>query len=38
MEAFPTYNLSLQREINPWSDAAFGERYLDALRVAGIPE
>jgi adenylate cyclase len=38
MEAFPTYNLALQREINPWSDAAFGERYLDALRIAGIPE
>jgi adenylate cyclase len=38
LEAFPTYNLTLQREINPWRDAAFGERYLDALRTAGIPE
>ena len=38
LEAFPTYNLTLQRQINPWRDAAFGERYLDALRVAGIPE
>jgi adenylate cyclase len=38
MDAFPTYNLTLQREINPWRDQAFGERYLDALRVAGIPE
>jgi adenylate cyclase len=38
LEAFPTYNLTLQREINPWRDQAFAERYLDALRVAGIPE
>jgi adenylate cyclase len=38
MEAFPTYNLSLQREINPWRDQAFAERYLDALRAAGVPE
>ena len=27
MEAFPTYTLTLQREINPWRDKAFGERY-----------
>lgn len=38
MEAFPTYTLSLQRQINPWRDQAFGERYLDALRVAGVPD
>jgi adenylate cyclase len=38
IEAFPTYNLVLQRQINPWRDQAFGERYLEALRVAGIPE
>ena len=38
LEAFPTYNLTLQRQINPWRDQAFGERYLEALRVAGIPE
>ena len=38
LEAFPTYNLTLQRQINPWRDQAFAERYLEALRVAGIPE
>ncbi len=38
MEAFPTYTLSLQIQINPWRDKAFAERYIDALRVAGIPE
>ena len=38
MEAFPTYTLALQKQINPWSDAAFGERYIEALRVAGVPE
>jgi adenylate cyclase len=38
MQAFPTYTLSLQRQINPWRDEAFAQRYLDALRVAGIPE
>ena len=38
LEAFPTYNLTLQRQINPWRDQAFGERYLEALHVAGIPE
>jgi adenylate cyclase len=38
LEAFPTYNLTLQRQINPWRDQAFGERYLDALRTAGIPD
>jgi adenylate cyclase len=38
MEAFPTYTLALQRQINPWRDLAFAERYLEALRVAGVPE
>jgi adenylate cyclase len=38
MEAFPTYTLTLQREINPWRDQAFAQRYLDALQIAGIPE
>jgi adenylate cyclase len=38
LEAFPTYNLTLQRQINPWRDQAFGERYLEALSIAGIPE
>jgi hypothetical protein len=38
MQAFPTYTLSLQRQINPWRDEAFAQRYLDALRVAGIPD
>jgi adenylate cyclase len=38
LEAFPTYNLTLQKQINPWRDEAFAERYLEALRVAGIPE
>ena len=38
MEEFPTYNLALQRKINPWRDEAFAERYLDALRIAGIPD
>jgi adenylate cyclase len=38
LEAFPTYNLTLQRQINPWRDEAFAERYLEALRSAGIPD
>ena len=38
LDAFPTYNLALQRQINPWRDQAFAERYLEALRIAGIPE
>ena len=38
MEAFPTYTLSLQRQINPWHDQAFAQRYLDALQIAGVPE
>jgi adenylate cyclase len=38
MEAFPTYTLGLQRQINPWRDQAFCERYLEALRIAGVPE
>ena len=35
MEAFPTYTLSLQRQINPWRDQAFAERYVEALRHRG---
>ncbi|WP_191060430.1 adenylate/guanylate cyclase domain-containing protein [Geminicoccus harenae] len=38
MAAFPTYTLTLQRQINPWRDMAFAQRYLDALRVAGVPD
>jgi adenylate cyclase len=38
MAAFPDYTLALQRQINPWRDEAFAERYLDALRVAGVPD
>jgi adenylate cyclase len=38
MEAFPTYTLTLQRQINPWRDNAFGERYIEALRIAGVPD
>ena len=38
MEAFPTYTLSLQKQINPWRDQEFAERYIEALRVAGVPE
>jgi len=38
MEAFPTYTVSLQKQINPWRDQAFCERYLEALRIAGVPE
>ena len=38
MEAFPTYTLTLQRQINPWRDEAFAERYIEALRIAGVPE
>ena len=38
LDAFPTYTLTLQKEINPWRDQAFAERYVDALRIAGIPE
>jgi adenylate cyclase len=38
MEAFPTYNLTLQKQINPWRDEVFAERYIEALRIAGIPE
>jgi adenylate cyclase len=38
MEAFPTYTLSLQRQINPWRDQVFAQRYLDALQIAGVPE
>ncbi|WP_114943529.1 adenylate/guanylate cyclase domain-containing protein [Microvirga calopogonii] len=38
MEAFPTYTLTLQRQINPWRDQTFAQRYLDALQIAGIPE
>jgi adenylate cyclase len=38
LEAFPTYDLALQRQINPWRDQAFAARYLEALRIAGVPE
>jgi adenylate cyclase len=38
LEIFPSYTLSLQKEINPWRDEAFAERYVEALRIAGIPE
>ena len=38
MEAFPTYTLTLQRQINPWRDKVFAERYVEALRIAGVPE
>jgi adenylate cyclase len=38
MEAFPTYTLTLQKQINPWRDQVFAERYIEALRIAGIPE
>ncbi len=38
LEAFPTYTVTLQREINPWRDTAFAERYLQALRLAGVPD
>lgn len=38
MEKFPTYSLTLQKDINPWRDETFAARYLEALRVAGIPE
>ena len=38
MEAFPTYTLALQRQINPWRDKVFAERYIEALGIAGVPE
>jgi adenylate cyclase len=38
LEAFPTYDLALQRQINPWRDQAFAARYIEALRIAGVPE
>jgi adenylate cyclase len=38
MDAFPTFSLSLQKAINPWRDLVFAERYLEALRIAGVPE
>ncbi|RWD97490.1 adenylate/guanylate cyclase domain-containing protein [Mesorhizobium sp.] len=38
MEAFPTFTLTLQRQINPWLDKAFAERYVEALGIAGVPE
>ena len=38
MEAFPTYTLGLQKQINPWRDEVFGARYVEALRIAGVPE
>lgn len=38
MDVFPTYTLTLQRQINPWRDKIFGERYIRALHTAGVPE
>ncbi|WP_274627370.1 adenylate/guanylate cyclase domain-containing protein [Arvimicrobium flavum] len=38
MDAFPTYSLGLQRQINPWRDQVFAERYVTALGIAGVPE
>ncbi|TIT04266.1 adenylate/guanylate cyclase domain-containing protein [Mesorhizobium sp.] len=38
MEAFPTYTLGLQTQINPWRDKGFAERYVEALGIAGVPE
>ncbi|TIT71205.1 MAG: tetratricopeptide repeat protein, partial [Mesorhizobium sp.] len=38
MEAFPTYTLTLQRQINPWQDKVFAERYVEALGISGVPE
>ena len=38
MALFPTFSVSLQRQINPWRDQAFAERYLRALQLAGVPE
>jgi adenylate cyclase len=38
MDGFPTYTLTLQRQINPWRDQAFAERYIEALGTAGVPE
>ena len=38
MEAFPTYTLTLQRQINPWRDKVFAERYVEALGISGVPE
>jgi adenylate cyclase len=38
MRAFPRYSLGLQAQINPWRDVGFGQRYIEALRAAGIPE
>ena len=38
MDAFPTFSLSLQKRINPWRDQAFAERYVEAMRIAGVPE
>ena len=38
MAAFPTYTVTLQREINPWRDEAFAARYLEALALAGVPD
>ena len=38
MEAFPTFTLTLQRQINPWRDKMFADRYVEALGIAGVPE
>jgi adenylate cyclase len=38
MDAFPTFTLTLQRQINPWRDNVFAERYVEALGIAAVPE
>ena len=38
MEAVPTYTLTLQRQINPWRDKVFAERYVEALGISGVPD
>ena len=37
MEAFPTFTLTLQKQINPWRDQEFAKKYLDGLSRAGVP-
>jgi adenylate cyclase len=38
IELAPEVTISALRPLSPWKDEAFKERYLSALRVAGIPE
>ena len=33
----PDLHARLQTQINPWRDQAFAERYLEGLRLAGVP-